>query len=79
MGFAEPSTGKQTIVVDFSKVITSKCVVMLVASEIRRSIACLIVLRTKQCCNWFLFKLLICPGIGLVRISDAYGYCTVVF
>ena len=57
MGFAEPSTGKQTIVVDFSKVITSKCVVVLVVSEIRKSIACLIVLRTKQCSNWFLFKL----------------------
>ena len=55
MGFAEPSTGKQTVVVDFSQVITSKCVVVLGVSEIRTSIACLIVLRTKQCSNWFLF------------------------
>ena len=43
MGFAELSTGKQTIVVDFSKVITSKCVVVVVVSEIRKSISCLIV------------------------------------
>ena len=30
--------------------------VMLVVSEIRKSIASLIVLRTKQCSNWFLFE-----------------------
>ena len=30
--------------------------VVLVVSEIRKSIACLIVLRTKQCSNWFLFE-----------------------
>ena len=29
---------------------------VLVVSEIRKSIACLIVLRTKQCNNWFLFE-----------------------
>ena len=30
--------------------------VVLVVSEVRKSIACLIVLRTKQCNNWFLFE-----------------------
>ena len=60
MGLAEPRTGKQTVFVDFSQVIASKCVVVVVVSEIRKSIACLIVLRTKQCSNWFLFKLFKC-------------------
>ena len=52
MGFTELSTGKQTIFVDFSKVITSKCVVVVVVSEIRKSISCLIVC-------FFLFDLIL--------------------
>ena len=33
-----------------------KMLVVLVVSEIRKSIACIIVLRTKQCSNWFLYE-----------------------
>ena len=33
-----------------------KMLVVLVVNEIRKSIACLIVLLTKQCSNWFLFE-----------------------
>ena len=34
--------------------------VVLVVGEIRKSIVCLIVLRTKHCSNWFLFEPLLC-------------------
>ena len=44
--------------------------VVLVVGEIRKSIACLIMLRTKQSSNWFLFETFKCdmaffrPGNG---------------
>ena len=51
MVFGEPSTGKHIFVVVFISYF--KMLVVLVESEIRKSIACLIVLRTKQYSNWF--------------------------
>ena len=54
MGFGGISTGTHIFVVVFSSYFTM--LVVLVVSEIRKSIACLIVLRTKQCSNWFLFE-----------------------
>ena len=47
MGFGEPSTGKHVFVVVFVSCYF-KMLVVLVLSEIRKSIACLIVLRTKH-------------------------------
>ena len=41
--------------------------VVLVVSELRKSIACLIVLRTKQCCNWFLFEPFKCDMAGFFQ------------
>ena len=38
--------------------------VVLVVNEIRKSIACLIVLRTKQCSNWFPFEPFKCDMAG---------------
>ena len=40
-------------------VVFSKMLVVLVVSEIRKSIACLILLRTKQFSNWFLFWIIL--------------------
>ena len=54
MGFHEPSAGKQIFVVVFLLCSYFKIIVVLVVSELRKSIACLIALRTKQCINWFL-------------------------
>ena len=56
MGFGEPSTRKQFFVAVLSSYFKMLVMlVVLVVSEIRQSIACLIVLRTKQCSNWLLF------------------------
>ena len=44
--------------------------VVLVVSEIRKAIACLIVLRTKQCSNWFLFEPFKCDMAGFFSTCD---------
>ena len=47
--------------------------VVLVVSEIRKSIACLIVLRTKDCSNWFLFEPFKCDMFFFQPVTSSSG------